>query len=241
MIVWFVSEKVSNLFPRLDFVIFFVSKGFPRENFVIFCFHSVFNLFPKVEIFQMLFSPCLVCGGGAFHMLAVWLLPCHAVLLHLKMMNVLVPAAWWHLCFSAYLVLVWSSLYHQPDAINFPSTWCQCYLFFSINLVPSVFSFQPGAMPSGYVSMIPCGFFLPTWYKCQLFPPPINLVPYFLVTPEQVPSVAVLNLVPCHLLFPSTWCHLGSINLVAVICGTFHQPGAICFFIATWCHAIWLC
>ena len=93
----------------------------------------------------------------------------------------------------------------------------------SINLVPSVFLLQPGAMPSGYVSMIQSGFFLPPWCKCHLSPPPINLVPYFSSHQNKY-----------HLLLLSTWCH-------AICCS--HQLGAsaICNFTIDWVPPVSSC
>ena len=110
---------------------------------------------------------------------------------------------------------VLSGLCHELGAICFfISTWCHAIWLcqhdtmwlFSANMV----QVPPMSPPS-------------TWYHI------------FLVNPEQVSSVASLNLVPCHLLFPSTWCQ----------CHLFfcHQPGAICFFLPTWYrwHLVFCC
>ena len=87
------------------------------------------------------------------------------------------------------------------------------------------FLFQLGAMPSGYVNMVPYGFFLPMWCKCQLLLAPINLVPSFFPRTTQH---------RCHLLLLSTWCHAICLHHqlgTSAIWGFYYQPGAICLLV----------
>ena len=85
---------------------------------------------------------------------------------------------------------------------SFSST--RCHLFFL---------FQPGAMPPGYVSMIPCGFFCQHGASATFFHPPHQPGTIFFLSHQN----------KCHLLLLSTWYH-------AICCS--HQLGAsaICYF-----------
>jgi hypothetical protein len=145
-------------------------------------------------------------------------------------------------------------LYQQPGTICvFLPTWCKCDLVCLINQMPSIFhqlganaiwflpstwchlffKFQPSAMPSGYVSMIPCGFFCQHGASATYCPPhqpgtifscqPRTSVICCFSQPGAMPSVVSINLVPGpSVILLSTRCQLFlPVNLVQVASGLY--------------------